>query len=195
MKQGGQKAKGSAFERRVAEIFTEAFYPDGDGEIRRVPMSGAWDKRSSPGDLIAFKYKLRGSEEMIIDTSFPHVVECKDWKDVKHFFSGLYGNESAVFDWMMQADNDAKPTGRIPLVVFKLYRQRVIGMLKTTDFSRLTDLFGEPEAKHYFLKRFTIGTDCYQNRLVFLLFDEFLDWIDWSHFKIQKYIRSWSRNE
>jgi hypothetical protein len=203
MKPGGQKAKGNAYERKIAELFTKAYYPDEDGEIRRVPMSGAWDKRSTPGDLIAFKYRLKGSDEMIIDTSFPLVVECKDWKDVKHFFTGLYGNESAIFDWMRQAELDAKPTGKIPFVSFKLYRQANIGILRATDFSRLKELFGEPEFKYYFLRRYPSRKvpddleDCidYPDLLVFFLLDDFLEWIDWSHFKVQRYIRSWTKNE
>jgi len=196
MKLGGQKAKGNAYERKIAELFTEAYYPDGDGEVRRVPMSGAWDKRTTPGDLIAFKYRLKGSNEMVIDTSFPLVVECKDWRDVKHFFSGLYGKESAVFDWMKQAELDAKPTGKIPFVAFKLYRQENIGMLRATDFSRLKELFGEPNMKYYFLRRYNkvsnIPTVEYPDLLVFFLLDEFLKWIDWSHFKVQRYIRSYT---
>ncbi len=202
MKQGGQKAKGNAYERKIAELFTKAYYPDGDGEVRRVPMSGAWDKRSTPGDLIAFKfrYKRRINDEMIIDISFPLVVECKNWKDVKHFFTGLYGAESAIFDWMKQAEMDAQPTNRIPLVVFKLYRQSNIGMLRATDFTRLKELFGEPDFKYYFLRRYSAKfADAiddfihYPDLLVFFLLEDFLEWIDWSHFKIQKYIRSYTK--
>lgn len=196
MKPGGQKAKGNAYERKIAELFTKAYYPDGDGEIRRVPMSGAWDKRSLPSDLCAWKYTLKASSEMICDTSFPLVVECKDWKDCKHFFTGLYGDESAIFDWVRQAEMDAKPTERIPLVVFKLYRQNNVGILKATDFSKFKELFGDPGFKYYFLRRCVFDTNElieYPNLLVFFLLDDFLEWVDWSHFKIQRYIRSYTK--
>ncbi len=100
MKKGRQKQKGTAYERMIAKLFTEAYYSAEDGEFRRVPLSGGWDKRTAPGDLIALKYVDKEGEAMVIDSSFPFSVECKTWRDenVKHFFSGLYSNETVIFE-------------------------------------------------------------------------------------------------
>lgn len=193
MKQGNQKAKGSSYERFVAGEFTKHYYKYDDGEVKRVPMSGGWDKRNSPGDLIAFKFRLKSSDEMVIDESFPFVVECKNWKDIKHFFSGLYSNESAIFDWIKQVSDDSVVSKKIPIVIFKLYRQHSISILKSTDFYKLKELFGDPLFKYYIIKRncsFDAVDDNYENSLVFFLLKDFLNWIDWEHFKVQKYIRS-----
>jgi len=193
MRKGGQKAKGSAFELAIARILTEAYYSQGDGEFRRVPASGGWDKRTAPGDLIPFKYTNGG---MVIDKSFPFVVECKNWRDVKHFFSGLYSKESQLFDWMEQAVADAQFVGKMPLVIFKLYRQENVVILQSGDFWKLESLFGTPGAQYYELKRFVPKTG--RSGLVFILLGDFLRWLDWEIYKLKSnvvFIRSIVRKE
>lgn len=201
MKKGGQKAKGSAFERRVAKILSEAYYPDGTGEFRRVPLSGGWDKRIVSGDLIPCKF-ISGDHyeggEMVVDKSFPFSIECKDWCDIKHFFSGLYSQESAFFDWIKQADDDCRSSKKIPVVMFKLFRQEIVCMLKAEDFSKLTDIFGAViDYKYYFLRRYPVMRNhtemAESNLLVFLLLKDFLGWIDLDFFRMRQYIRSFKK--
>jgi len=193
MKRGGQKAKGNAYERVVAKIFTETYYPAEDGEFRRVPLSGGWDKRAAPGDLIALKYVDKEGEEMVIDRSFPFLVECKTWKDenVKHFFSGLYSEDSIFFDWMLQACGDSSLARRLPLVVFKLYRTENVAMIVSTDFYQLANLFGNFVGKIYNIEKIMPKDEgAVPQKLVFVLLKDFLEWIDWEVYKLSNKVRS-----
>lgn len=189
MRKGGQKAKGTAHQRRVANIFTPAYYPKGEGLFKSTPGSGGWDKRAAPGDVIAFKFVDKERNQMIIDKDFPMVIECKDWKDdnVKHFFSGLYSDESQLFDWMEQAYGDSLYVGKIPIVVFKLYRTENVVMFMSSSFNKLADLFGNFTGKTYVIekimpKRYNKEKEAYQ-RLVFVLLRDFIQWIDWEAYK------------
>ena len=171
------KEKGSSFERDVAAILAKAFYPDGSGVFRRVPLSGGWDKHVAPGDILAFKYREFGSEELVMDTRFPFVVECKNWKDIKQPFCGLYAADSELFSWMQQAVNAAVDSKKIPIVIFKLYRASIIAMLRGTDLCKLEELFGEyPKAAYGIVKRVPqLGVSA---KLIMVLLAEFLVWID-----------------
>ena len=166
MKKGGQKAKSNRHQNMVAKIFDDAYYPEGDGEFRSTPASGGWDKRIAPGDIQPFVYRSRKSDEMIIDQSFPFSIECKDWKDenVKHIFSGLYSQPSQIYGWIEQSMGDADASGRIPVVVFKLYRTENVVLM------------------------------CGPHTIVFGLLSDFIKWVDWGWYKVkhsrQKYITS-----
>jgi len=186
-----------AFERDTGATFTKAYYPSGDGEFRRTSafaQSGGWGKGMAGGDLVATKYGY--GEEIFIDKSFPFSIECKNWKQegVKHFFSGLYSAESVIFEWMEQSVADAEKFNKIPLVVFRMFRQKSVAMLRATDFSKLKELFGEPEFKYYFLRRYSTNAEenFRPNLLVFILLKDFIDFIDWEVYKFsgQRFIRS-----
>jgi len=187
VRKGGQKAKSNAHQRRVAGIFTLAYYPAGEGLFKSTPGSGGWDKRAAPGDIIAFKYVSKEKDQMVIDETFPMTIECKDWKDenVKHFFSGLYSDESQLFGWMEQSLGDSFWVKKVPIVVFKLYRTENVAMVMSTDFQQLAKMFGNFVGKIYRLGRTRekgfkadgIGT------LVFVLLKDFIQWIDWEIYK------------
>ncbi|GAG44752.1 unnamed protein product, partial [marine sediment metagenome] len=114
--------------------------------------------------------------------------------NVKHFFSGLYSAESVIFEWMDQSITDAALFDKMPLVVFRLFRQKSIAMLRATDFHKLKEMFGEPGFKYYFLRKYPVDVEenVKPNLLVFILLKDFISWIDWEIFKISKssYIRS-----
>lgn len=189
MKKGGQKAKSNRHQNMVAKIFDDAYYPEGDGEFRSTPASGGWDKRIAPGDIQPFVYRSRKSDEMIIDQSFPFSIECKDWKDenVKHIFSGLYSQPSQIYGWIEQSMGDADASGRIPVVVFKLYRTENVVLMCDLDWGQLRGLFGRFKYPTYKVMGgpYTI---------VFGLLSDFIKWVDWGWYKVkhsrQKYITS-----
>lgn len=198
MRKGGQKAKGTAHQRRVAELFfTPAYYPLGDGLFKSTPGSGGWDKRAAPGDIIAFKYVSKERDQMVIDETFPMTIECKDWKDenVKHFFSGLYSDESQLFGWMEQSLADSFWVKKIPIVVFKLYRTENVVMLMSSTFNKLADLFGNFTGKIYIIEKimpkgYNKEQEAYQ-KLVLVLLKDFIQWIDWRVYMLgEEYIRS-----
>jgi len=200
MKKGGQKAKANAHERRIAKIFTEIWYPNGDGEFRKTPDSGGWDKRAFPGDIVPLKFmpKMSGAVDAIIDRNFPFIIECKNWRDehVKHFFCGLYGKESELFRWMEQAENDAQIVGLMPLVVFKLFRTSDLVMWKYSDYAKISEIFGSFGENHFILKK--IKKEKVIHSLNVMLLDQFIDWIDWSVYKFidkGRYIRSFIKKE
>jgi len=205
MKKGGQKAKSNAHQRRVAGLFTSAYYPTDDGLFKSTPGSGGWDKRAAPGDVIAFKYIDEETKEMGRDKTFPMNIECKDWRgeSVKHFFSGLYSDESQLFGWMEQAWEDALLIKKMPIVVFKLYRTENVVMLLSTDFYSLTNYFGNFVGKIYTIEKImpkeqkshkekTIKhsrgetTFLMHQELIFILLKDFLEWIEWELFKSGK---------
>lgn len=202
MKPGGQKKKGSAYERTIAKLFTEAYYPDGSGEFRRVPLSGGWDKRVTPGDLMALKYSGIDDTKglaMVIDKTFPFSIECKNYRDenVKHFFSGLYSKQSQMFDWMQQAVTDAVAGSKFPLVVFKLYGSNNIVMTNRITFDKLRYIFGL-FIGDYFNLIFTGNKGHEKTELSFFLLKDFFEWLDWEVFSSMgqaKYIKSLTKIE
>jgi len=173
------------FEREIAEIFTQAYYSDEDGEFRRIPQSGGWTiiasgKKIFPGDLIPFRFETDG---VIVDMRFPFSIECKTRNKMEQFVSGLYAKESQFFGWIQQAIDDAEPFKKIPIVVFKLFRTNNIVMMTINNFYQLREIFGNIDGKYYFLK-------CYEKQietqgLVFLLLKDFIDWIEWSLYKMR----------
>lgn len=200
MRPGGGKAKGSAYERAVAEVLTKAYYPDGDGLFQRILPQPIPKKGEVRGDLKALKYRTdfpitryEGqdlSRYLVFDNSWPFVVECKSYKEVKPFFCGLYAKETALFDWMDQAAEVADIEKHTPLVVFKIFRSEHIAMLRTTDFSRLMDMFGVCKAKRFRLTMLVEGNET--KGMTMLLLTDFLSWIDWGVYKVGgcRYIRS-----
>jgi len=201
MKKGGQGAKGGAYERALTELFTKAYYPDGDGEFQRVPRSGAWDERIVGGDIMAFKYAYDG--KLLIDQSFPLSVEGKNWRDenVSHFFTGLYcKEESEFFLWMAQSVKAAEKTKKMPLVAFKLYRQENVAMMRSEDFWKISQMFGSFPGPMYMMAKMQPATEesSLQVSLVFMLLKDFLEWIDWQTYKLAdktRYIRSILRKD
>ena len=203
MRPGRQKAKGYSHEMAIGRIFTEAYYPDNDGIfLRRDSLPGIRDKKLVPGDLVAMKYLSKDEEELSIDKTFPLVLECKHYSNqtLKHFFSGLYSNESQIWDWIEQVWDDSLHVKKIPIVIFRLFRTEDVVEILSTDFHQLSNYFGNFPGRFYKLKRvreagfkvdkkaylkhssergLVFGHDC----LYFFLLKDFLKWIDWSMFK------------
>jgi len=194
MRKGGQSQKGNSYENRIAKLFTIAYYSEGDGEFRRAPKSGGWDKRVIPADLVALR-RSEGEGEMLpldrkakypmeIDKAFRFSVECKNWKDenVKHFMSGLYSVDSQIFGWMEQAIEDASYSKKTPIVVFKLFGTKDVIEILYPDFAKLSEIFGVFPGKMYIVGSIIPGTEEGKS-YVFALFSDFLEWIDWEVYK------------
>jgi hypothetical protein len=197
MRRGGGKEKGSEYERTVAKILTQSFYPDGGGVFQRVyayPMAKKGDVRS---DLVALKYvpssePLHGETvlDLVADRSFPFSVECKNYRGVKPVFCGLYAQSSEIWDWMKQAEDASE--GKMPLVIFRLYRTLNLVMINNPTRVRLKELFGEFTKRSFSIKR-NDDSDPYYSVLHLFVLSEFLDWIDFGVFRLTdsaKFIRS-----
>jgi hypothetical protein len=94
------KDKGSAFERKVAKILSEAF----GVELVRTPMSGGWGRLETKGDLVT-------------RDDFPYHVECKKregW-NIDCLLSGKGTKE--LENWWNQTTEQC-PADKVPLLVF-----------------------------------------------------------------------------
>ena len=94
------KDKGSAFERKIAKILSEAF----GVELVRTPMSGGWGRLETKGDLVT-------------RDDFPYHVECKKregWT-LDCLLSGK--GDKKLEGWWAQTKEQC-PENKIPLLVF-----------------------------------------------------------------------------
>lgn len=101
------KAKGSAFEAKIAKLFTEEF----DKDFKRVPLSGAleWMK----GDIICIQ-----------DTAwFPYTIECKHYKEI-NWNSLLTAKSTEMYKFWEQTLREAEVMKKKPLLVFRWDRSK-----------------------------------------------------------------------
>lgn len=101
------KAKGTAFEAKIAKRFTEEF----GKEFRRVPLSGAleWMK----GDIVCIK-----------DTAwFPWCMELKHYKEI-NWNSLLTAKSADMYSFWEQTVREAKVMEKEPLLVFRWDRSK-----------------------------------------------------------------------
>jgi len=191
MRPGGGKQKGSAFEREVGKILTASYYPEDDGIFQRIYSHPIPKKGETRGDLKALKYLLvDGEKQLVFDNSWPFTVECKSWKEIKYPFCGLYAQDSEIFDWMKQADEVAMVDKKTSLVVFRLYRTAICAMIKGNDLCKLEEMFGEYPKRVYAVTKRDVQENA---KLIFMLLNDFLEWIDFGIFKLSgynKYIRT-----
>lgn len=203
MRPGGGKAKGGSFERQIAEVLTKAYYPDGDGIFQRILPQPIPKKGEVRGDLKALRYMSDGTisipprgpnadRYLVFDSTWPFVVECKNYKDVDPFFKGLYAKDTLLFDWIDQANEVALLEHKMPLVVFRLFRTENIAMMWNRDYIELVKMFGVMPTRTFLLSRDKVME---HTALRFVLLNDFLEWVDWGVYKAARgssptYIRS-----
>jgi hypothetical protein len=119
----GVREKGSTFERKVAEKFTERF----NIPFRRTPLSGGFDKRYVQGDIFSSNKK------------FSLVIECKNHKRFH------------VPDWWKQVRDDT-PRWKVPVLVmyfsgtyhkntkyhFKKNQTGIFALLRVKDYQKIS---------------------------------------------------------
>jgi hypothetical protein len=101
------KAKGSAFEAKIAASLTIDF----GKQFRRVPLSGAleWMK----GDIMC-----------IVDTAwFPWCIECKHYKEI-NFNSLLTAKSADMYSFWEQTQREALVMEKKPLLIFRWDRSK-----------------------------------------------------------------------
>lgn len=101
------KAKGNAFEAKIAKRFTAEF----GKEFKRVPLSGAleWMK----GDIVCIK-----------DTAwFPYCVELKHYKEI-NWNSLLTAKSADMYSFWEQTVREAEVMEKLPLLVFRWDRSK-----------------------------------------------------------------------
>ena len=101
------KAKGSAFELKIAKLLTEEF----GKEFRRTPLSGALDWMK--GDLI-----------VIDDTAwFPWTIECKHYAEID-WSNLLTAKTSDLHNFWRQTVREAEVMKKRPLLIFRANRSK-----------------------------------------------------------------------
>lgn len=101
------KAKGSAYEAKIATLLTKEFKK----EFRRVPLSGAleWMK----GDIVCIK-----------DTAwFYWCIECKHYKEI-NWNNLLTAKSTEMYSFWEQAVREAKVMEKEPLLIFRWDRSK-----------------------------------------------------------------------
>jgi hypothetical protein len=101
------KAKGSAFEAKIAKLLTESF----GKEFRRTPLSGALDWMK--GDLI-----------VIDDTAwFPWCIEAKHYAEID-WSNLLTAKTSDLHNFWKQTMREAEVMKKRPLLIFRWDRSK-----------------------------------------------------------------------
>jgi hypothetical protein len=124
MRPGGGKSKGSGFESQIAKKLSTALDPlkfiRTQGSGARVggknfetigKMFGADALKLFVGDVVPVNEQESGCV-------FKFSVECKFYKTPDSFTSLISGTAN-IFKWMKESVEDAKKTGKVPLLIFK----------------------------------------------------------------------------
>lgn len=100
------KAKGSAFESKIKDIFTKHFKI----KFERVPLSGSltWCK----GDIFS-----------PTNPDFPYCIECKHYAELD-FNSLLTAKSNDIYSFWEQSVEAAKKMNKKPIVIFRWNRSK-----------------------------------------------------------------------
>ena len=101
------KAKGSAYEQKIANLLSKEF----DVEFRRVPLSGAIDY-------------LKGDIWTPHDTAWwPYAIECKHYKDLQ-WNNLLTSKTTDILNFWRQTVREAEVMKKKPLLIFRWNRSK-----------------------------------------------------------------------
>lgn len=148
----GSKSKrlGNSFEYEIRDLLREA---TGDNSFERVPLSGAYFGGSnkvradtSRDDLVEIM-----SGDLICPPGWRWVCECKNQVDVPYHQLFLGDKCKIIDEFLQQVSDDAKTTGKEPLLFMKL---RKSGWKLPT---RVKNILKESEVKVPVAKSSTVG--------------------------------------
>ena len=101
------KAKGSAYEQKIADLLSKEF----DKEFRRVPLSGSIDY-------------LKGDIWTPHDTAWwPYCIECKHYKEIE-WNNLLTSKTTNIFGFWAQTLREAETMNKKPLLIFRWNRSK-----------------------------------------------------------------------
>ena len=119
-KRKNSKAKGSAFERKVAKILNEHFETT---DFQRSPGSGAYATTHNLPDHL----KIHG--DLITPKNFIYSIECKKGYNDLDLYSLLNPN-SKIYEFIKQAEKDADPAKKEAIVLMAQDRRDIIALIK-----------------------------------------------------------------
>ena len=126
------KAKGSRFERKIANMFNEKFNTT---EFSRTPGSGAFATTHSLPE------HLQMYGDLIAPKNFKYCIECKKgYKNIK--INHLIDYSSQFWEFIEQCEKDSKKCGKEPMILFQQDRQPILAITQEKGFSGTHDIEG-----------------------------------------------------
>ena len=119
-KRKNSKAKGSAFERKVAKILNEHFETT---DFQRSPGSGAYATTHNLPDHL----KIHG--DLITPKNFIYSIECKKGYNNLDMYS-LLDPKSKIYEFIKQAEKDADQAKKEAIVLMAQDRRDIIALIK-----------------------------------------------------------------
>ena len=119
-KRKNSKAKGSAFERKVAKILNEHFETT---DFQRSPGSGAYATTHNLPDHL----KIHG--DLITPQNFIYSIECKKGYNNLDIYS-LLDPKSKIYEFIKQAEKDANQAKKEAIVLMAQDRRDIIALIK-----------------------------------------------------------------
>jgi len=119
-KRKNSKAKGSAFERKVAKILNEHFETT---DFQRSPGSGAYATTHNLPDHL----KIYG--DLITPKNFIYTIECKKGYNDLDIYS-LLDHKSKIYKFIEQAETDANKAKKEAIVLMAQDRRDIIALIK-----------------------------------------------------------------
>lgn len=119
-KRKNSKAKGSAFERKVAKMLNEHFETT---DFQRSPGSGAYATTHTLPDHL----KIHG--DLITPKDFIYTIECKKGYNNLDIYS-LLNHKSKIYEFIKQAEKDANQAKKEAIVLMAQDRRDIIALIK-----------------------------------------------------------------
>ena len=126
-KRVNSKAKGGAFERKIANLLNEQF---GTKEFNRTPGSGAF---ATTHELPAH---ITVAGDLITPLKFKFCIECKKGYNDQTIHSLLDYN-SKIWQFVEQCEKDAKKMKKVPMIIYKQDRRDTLVITYKDMFTTL----------------------------------------------------------
>ena len=127
-KRVNSKAKGGAFERKVANMLNEQFNTK---EFNRTPGSGAF---ATTHQHLPEHITVAG--DLITPKNFKFCIECKKGYNDQTIYSLLDYN-SKIWQFIEQCEKDAKKLNKVPMVIYKQDRKDILVITYKDMFSTM----------------------------------------------------------
>ena len=112
-KRVNSKAKGGAFERKIANLLNETF---DTREFNRTPGSGAFATTHELPEHITV------AGDLITPLNFKFCIECKKGYNDQTIYS-LIDYNSKIWQFIEQCEKDAKKMNKVPMIIYKQDRR------------------------------------------------------------------------
>jgi hypothetical protein len=115
------KSKGSSFERKIANLLSARFEPITGikQSFRRNTDSGSYFGGSNQRRVVTHDLDHANFGDLICPKNFGFSIECKFYKTGPSFASLVKGKVTQWDEWIAQAKQDAKNSGKLMMLIVK----------------------------------------------------------------------------